>query len=403
MFKSKGNPLKVHSKVHFLKRMKNFSIGFYTGGGNIDKWSDLSDADKKAKLNKNWYVWWSYRNPDTGLMERQEPNIKEGINIHKNKTARLKAMVEIKRELTDLLESGYSPYHHPTPEKEKSKITEDLEYALGIKKSELTETSFTDYKSRIGKFENYLKEKGFEYTSEINKKAVSEFLNQFNPKTSNNYKVAISSIFSVLSDQGIIDSNFIKELRDKKLKKKAKKIFSEKYIDDVTKKLIDQDPVLTVYVELISYMFWRPIEIVRLEMKNIDFRNMTMRVNTKGKEGKTKIIPSIMFDRLLQFSEGKKGRLFELQAAQDRDKRTYLTKQFKKFRESNNLDPELTPYDFRHTKITQLYKVIRKTASIDDSIKKLSLITGHDSKAIHNYIHVNDIELPEDYSELFTK
>lgn len=39
----------------------------------------------------------------------------------------------------------------------------------------------------------------------------------------------------------------------------------------------------------------------------------------------------------------------------------------------------------------------------EDTIKKLSLITGHESKAIFNYIQVNDIELPEDYSELLKR
>lgn len=34
------------------------------------------------------------------------------------------------------------------------------------------------------------------------------------------------------------------------------------------------------------------------------------------------------------------------------------------------------------------------------AIDELSLITGHTSNAIWKYIRVNDVELPEDYSNL---
>lgn len=94
------------------------------------------------------------------------------------------------------------------------------------------------------------------------------------------------------------------------------------------------------------------------------------------------------------------NRLFRVDAKSDIDKRGYLTKKFAEFRELNNIDKSLTPYSFRHTYITKMYIKLRETMSKEETIKKLSLITGHESKAIFNYIHVNDIELPDDYSKL---
>lgn len=57
-------------------------------------------------------------------------------------------------------------------------------------------------------------------------------------------------------------------------------------------------------------------------------------------------------------------------------------------------------YSFRHTYITKVYKKLRKQFTIDETVEKLKLITGHESEAIQRYIHLIDAELPEDYSDL---
>jgi len=81
-------------------------------------------------------------------------------------------------------------------------------------------------------------------------------------------------------------------------------------------------------------------------------------------------------------------------------KRNYYTKRFLKFKKANGIDGDLKLYSFRHTFITKVYMELRKEFSKEDTIKKLSLITGHDSNAIYNYIQTNDIELPDDYSAM---
>ena len=399
MQKTKGNPLRVHSKVHFFKM--NYSIGFYTGGGNIDNWHELSKDEQNAKLKKNWYVWWSYRNPKTNKLERQEPNIKLGINIHKTKSKRLKAMNEIKRELSDLLKSGYSPYDIPSTEPELVSIEYAFEKALSVKKNEVNNTTYKDYYTRAGVFKNFLEKNGFKSISEVNKSIVSTFLNNYNTTNSNNFKRALSSLFTIMSEQSFIETNFIKEIRTKKERKKAIRIFTEDEIETITKLLFEQNRKLLLFIDLFSYMFWRPIEVVRINIENIDFENMVMQVNTKGKDGKIKRIPGIIENDLKLFIGNRKsGRLFELNSKDDTGNRNIISQRFIKFRHKNNLDPELKMYHFRHTRITKLYLTLRKTKSKEETIKELSLITGHESKAIWKYISVNDVELPDDYSNL---
>ena len=102
-------------------------------------------------------------------------------------------------------------------------------------------------------------------------------------------------------------------------------------------------------------MFFRPLECVRLEIKNIDFKARTISVETKAKAKKIKLIPNIIIKELQKFVDNRKGKVFELHAKSNIDKRGYLTSRFKKFRERHNLDGELTPYSFRHYYITKIY------------------------------------------------
>src|SRR5690606_2220095 len=235
MFKTKGNPLKVHSKVHFFQKMqKKYSIGFYTGGGNIKDWNSFTKSEKQNKLSKEWYVFWSYRNPETNKLERQEPNIKFGINSHHTKRERLKAMKMIKSELEDLLKAGYSPYDISGAQPEYTSIDAAFHKALEIKKIETKETTYKDYVSRVNQFKNYLQKNGVVYIREVTKKIVATYLNTYQGKTSNNHKAAISSIFTVLSDQDYIKTNFVKEIRNKPIRKKAIRIYTEKEIEKIT-------------------------------------------------------------------------------------------------------------------------------------------------------------------------
>ena len=141
---------------------------------------------------------------------------------------------------------------------------------------------------------------------------------------------------------------------------------------------------------------------------DVDFHKNVIRIETKTKVLKTKIIPRIIIDDLKTFVSDRSGFIFEPQntdwnSTKETNRRDYYTKKFSDFRKKNNIDKDFKLYHFRHTFITWIYLELRKTLSKENSIKELSLITGHDSKAIHSYIQVNDIELPKDYSGLLKR
>ena len=90
----------------------------FTGGVNITQWKDFSSAEKKLALSKEWFVYYSYRDPESGKLKRQS-HIKAGANRHKNKRARLSILKTLQRNLFLLLENGFNPYEDNTANKER--------------------------------------------------------------------------------------------------------------------------------------------------------------------------------------------------------------------------------------------------------------------------------------------
>ena len=362
---------------------------------------------KKYDLSKRWYVYYSFINPYTKKMERQPPIYFKVNQKCKTKKERLKHLIVIRNSLTKLLKNNHNPYEAEKINV-KFQIGSSIDYALEVKRKEIKETTFIDYKSRVNRFKKFMTAKGLINYSikSVTKRHVSEFLNTFDSaKNRNNTRTALDSIFIILSDANYIHYNFISELRVRKTVTKKAKIYSAKQIEEIKEKLKKENHTLLMYVYFVSYMFWRPIEIVRMKDTDFDFELNTITVETKTNDRKTKIIPSLILDQVKQFVKNKKGYIFkssnpDWHLMKDSNKRGYYTTLWSKFRTEHKIPTDFKLYSFKHTFITKLYLEFRKENTKKVSIEKLSVITGHSSNAINNYITVNDLELPDDYSEM---
>ena len=362
---------------------------------------------KDFNLSKRWYVYYSFIDEASGVMKRQTPITFSVNRRFKTKKERLHHLKLIKKTVNDFLKKGWSPYEINISS-ENYTAEACLDYALSIKEKEVKQTTYKDYFSRVKQFKAFLSKNNELRVAitEINKRHVSQFLNQFSgAKNRNNCKIALSSIFNILSDESYIEFNFIKEIRNKKVIKKPVKVYTADEVNNIVKLLTVQDPTMLMFIYFVGHMFWRPLEVVRIKVSDIDFEKNVIRIETKTKAQKTKIIPSILLDKLKDFVKGKEGYIFkplntDWNETTEINRRGFYSKEFLKFRKKNNIDPEFTLYHFRYTFITKIYLELRKTLSKSETVTKLSLITGHTSKAIYGYIQVNDIELPDDYSKL---
>lgn len=435
--------LNVHVIVHDLPMKTNYSEPkIYTGGVDIKLWNKLSNKDKAIALSKDWYVYFSFRNPTSGKLERQT-NIKHGTNKFKTKEERIKHLEFIKEILLSLLKKGFNPYKDnalleeklfPSPVKtENSKSTlqeierkedtaikteqtirEAFDFGLNIKKNVLGKTSFSGYQGRINRFLNWFDENGStkDGISTLSKKTFINYLNYVLENTSasnrNNTRTDLSSLLQVLVDNEIIKENFIKSINVLKAAPERNKTYSKNQESDILKYIGENDKILLLFIQFITYNYLRPVEVCRLKVGDLDLDGKKLFVKAKNKPVKVKIIPQKVINLLPDlrsinpdyylFTPDKIGGEWD---AEENNRRDYFSKRFKIIKDHFSLNKDYGLYSFRHTSITNLYKELNKTLTPFETKSRLMQITGHQTmEALEKYLRDIDAALPEDYSHL---
>ena len=364
-------------------------------------------AEKKLLLKKRWYVHFSFKNPETGKMERM-PNVTFKMNkdfktfdkrfIHANKYRNL---------LQIRLENGFNPFG---VEEEKQYATDDMiDFALMLKKEVIEPTTYTDYENRASHFKDFLKKNGLSILpiTDIKKKHINQYLNERlkknTPRSRNNDRTVLSALFTILEDNEYIDRNFVKNIKPIRTIATRNKSYSNDEVDMIFKYLEDNDKNdLLLFIKFVSFNFLRPIEVCRLKFKDINLKQKTLQVKAKNSPLKVKIIPEILLKelRVLEFRPddyvfGEIGTTSEPEY-----RRSNYTRKYSRVKKLLGFDKDYTIYSFRHTFITRLYIALRKMYSRTEALDKLMLITGHSSmKALMSYLRTIDAERPEDYSE----
>ncbi|WP_417558804.1 tyrosine-type recombinase/integrase [Mesoflavibacter zeaxanthinifaciens] len=416
----------------------------YTGGVDINSWAKLTKKEQLEALSKDWYLYYSFRNPKTGKLVRQT-NIKGGANKFKDKRRRYYILKTLKSGLETVLAEGFNPYidnmtleeylifksSNKSKEKKVSKkdgvdkstlkkelvmsVTNAFELGLETKAKILNKNSYPKFKSRIHRFwewllSNEIKQK--DCITRINKKIVIKYLNSVLQETSarnrNNSRTDIASLFQVLVDNDVLKENFVKEINVLKSTPERNKTYTPTQQKDIYEYMRLNDEILYLFVQFVSYNFLRPIEVCRLKVGDLDLVDKKIYLRAKNQPVKIKIIPDLLLKSIPDLgSLNKNDFLFTPQKiggeweVHETNKRDYFTKRFKKVKDNFGLGKDYGLYSFRHTFITKLYKEMSKTATPFEVKSKLKLITGHSTmKALEQYLRDIDAELPEDYSKL---
>ena len=391
---------------HLLGK-KKYSTGIYKGFKG--RWSDLTKTQKKEALSKEWYVRWSYRNPETGKMVRQK-NIYGNVNSLKNHRSRIALLKHIQENLIIAIQTaGYSPYTQS--ENKPLSTLEAIDKAMEIKKMHMTASSFVRFTSDINKFKDYLKNNGFErrFITSVTKKTVTDYLNEVLQKVSarsrNNYRTNIGTIWQTLEDEGIIERNFVAKIPMLKSKPKRNRTYTTAQVDELFAYMDQNCSNLLLFVKFVSYNFLRPIEVCRLDAHSFDWNSSTLTVRTKGEEMKIKTIPSVLMNEIPKtdirdYLFTKDGFWGKWDISEDA-KRGHFSREFAKVKKHFGLGEDYGIYSFRHYFITKLYRELRKDFSPLETKSKLMLITGHVTmSALEKYLRSIDAEISEDYSQM---
>ena len=223
--------------------------------------------DANGDLSKRWYVYFSFRDTETGTLKRQK-NIYGNANTFKTKEDRLALLSRYRRRLLKLLQQGYNPLIDNTalyqsllskkkddrtsdvlsqntllkqttfPEaiKKTEKITEApisentsvedpkmnlreaFDFSLTIKAKEISANSLKDYMYTTNAVVKWAKENHprLKTIDQFNKTYAVKFLNavllRSSSRNRNNYRLNLSSLLQTLEDNEIIESNPIKNI-----------------------------------------------------------------------------------------------------------------------------------------------------------------------------------------------
>lgn len=402
-----------HDFEHDLKKLKQFGGPYiYDAGGD---------------LSARWYVYYSFRNPETQKLERQ-PNIYLNINDYDTVRDRRKAAKLILESLTDILKSGsFNPFVQEeavieTPiieEKEvilfnAEKDAEDaIDYALEIAKSMYAETTYRDFKSRVTQYKKWLIENKFgnKPISEIISEQPIAFLNSVLQRSSatnrNNTRAALLGLYVILIENKFVKENIISGIKLLSSRPERNKSFSTTQEEEILEAVRKYKPILDLYIKFISINLLRPIEVCRLKIKDIDKIDRILNLRAKNKAVKRKIIPELIMQDLPDFSMyNREDYLFTPTGpgrwdAKETSRSDHFSKEFKEIKDRLGLGKDYGLYSFRHTYITKLYTKLRETYTPFEAKSRLMLITGHTTiDALEKYLRDVDAELPEDYSNL---
>ena len=421
-----------HVLEHNLSNKENFSV------------PKIYNA--KGDLSKRWYVYFTFRNPETKKLERMK-NIYGKANLYNTKEDRLAVLSIYRRNLLKLLKEGYNPFednsvlHNSKKEqnREESKsahkvssktskplvpnakpvlgkpLKEAFEFGLNLKKHQVNDRTFQDYGYKINRFLKYLAKHHpqIKTIDQLNKKVVLDYLNDIlinsSPRNRNNHRLILGSIMQTLEENEVMPLNYIKNIKVLKSIPERNKTYSLEMENKIFDYLETEDPILLLYIKFISYNYLRPIEVCRLTIGDINLENNTISFKAKNSPSKTKIIPEILLEEIPDLAQLDKSHLLFTPdkiggewATTLTNRRDYFSKRFKRIVKSHfNLNKDYGLYSFRHTSITKLYRMLLKNASPFEAKSKLMLITGHTSMlALEKYLRDIDAELPEDYSNL---
>jgi len=388
------------------------------------KYTEPIIYDAGGDLTKRWYVYYRYLDPVTGKLQKQTP-VYLGVNKFKTLADRREAISILRKVVSNSLKNGFSPYEQSKIEIPDNKddvdqiksynVVEAVKFVLDIKKTSLKETSYKDFKSRVNQFKNWLIDNKFGHrdVKDINATVMLNYLNHVQIKSSpanrNNTRNNLSGFFTELKKNFIITENPILETVSEKTTPERHKSYSVKQEKDIFKHLSENDPLLLLFIKFVSYNFLRPIEVVRLQIKDVDIIGKKLFIRTKNKPVKVKIIPDILLKELPDldrfnpndylFTPYQIGGAWE---TEETNRRGYFSDRFKTVvKDKFNLGIDYGLYSFRHTFITKLYNEFVKKSTPFEAKSKLMLITGHTTmSALEKYLREIDAILPDDYSDL---
>ena len=235
---------------------------------------------------------------------------------------------------------------------------------------DVSEATRQDYKYRIGLFLAFTSERGFNRNSFLEFKRALAERTDLAVSTKNKYLATAKIFLKEANRQGALPADITQNIKTFSQNKKHKR---DGLNDEEIKKLTDAMQVLPetptnarlkAILSLLVFQGLRQVEIIRLDVKDLDFMSKTAFIQGKGQDDKEPINLHPEAIRALQsYLKGNRiadGALFTSQSNNSRNKRL-TTRAIRDIAKEtlNALGIEKTTHGFRHyftTKLIETYK-----------------------------------------------
>lgn len=385
---------------------------------------ELKNGKKVAsvKAGADWYVYFRIISANG---KRKKYMYRRGINKYKTVSLRKAFGKNLIEMFTQLLSEGWQPEQKqpikPTEltnllNRKEHNVIEAINIALNHKKGTLKASSYKGVEYRLRQFKKWLEKIGCDEfnVKAIDKQYVIAFLDSINHLSGtsvNNFRRDISSVFGTLSKMGIIDVNIAKELPTIISRPQKNIPFTDDEMQKIKSWLKANDPYLIEFIKYIFYGFLRPIEVIRLETKNIDLHNNIYRVETKKDVLKTKVLIPQLKDYVSQFELSSNDKIWlftyhnkpSFLESDEKTRYKTMSQRFKKCKDALGFGKLYGFYSFRHSGAIFLYNKFKKLEISDNEIiNKMLPITGHKTaNSLRVYLRDIEANLPTNYGSEF--
>lgn len=259
---------------------------------------------EKPNVKSEWFVYYSYRNPATGIMERH----KIFRELNSRPTLKEKKLYAgwIVRAYNILLQAGYSPYNeyfNPETGDIDSNIIACMDMYLNEKKKVLAPKSYAPYKQHVTFFRNWIIKKKLAHLNinEFKRSHIKMFLSDYQSETKcanrqiNNIKDNIITFFNyfVKNFEDTISKNPASGLEDLPYTTQGNKAYTDKQIAQLKEIMQKDNPNMLFFCEMVYETCARPHEEVRLfQVRDLEFDQNRIHVRPElSKEGRSEYIP----------------------------------------------------------------------------------------------------------------
>lgn len=379
-------------------------------------------------LKKYWYVWFNFKNPDTGVFDHKSKfNYKLGINRYKTISARKEVGKNMVAAFTELLQQGFNPFENtliPNTtlqfETQSLPLIEGLTIALADKKTEWNTSTYKSDSYRVLEFIDFAKLHKFDTipSTDLKRGHIVEFLKTLHKRnlsntSINNYRTTLSGVISKMVANGHLENNFVKDIGKLAARSVKNHPFSNSQVKDIKKYLLANNEYLLNYIRVMAYSFLRNREVLRLQVKDVDLKNRILSVKTKTEELEKVFITDQLlhiFKQLKLENYGPTDYIFTRAGspgsweAELKTKTKYFSDQFKTVKDYFKYGNEYTIYSFRHSFALNIFENNLNAGNNEtEAMLKMLPMTRHKTlEALGRYLREKKKMLPKNYSSSIT-